>query len=55
MPTNDEGMTNAKMTNDEKVFRDSSALVILHSSFLRHWWGIGGAFVILTASIESNR
>src|SRR5439155_25070900 len=23
-----------------------SSLVILHSSFLRHWWGIGGAFVI---------
>src|SRR5438128_8735495 len=25
-----------------------SAFVILHSSFLRHWWGIGGAFVILS-------
>jgi len=46
-PTNDEGMTNQKspMTNEVKAAR--SSFVIRHSSFLRHWWGIGGACVIL--------
>jgi hypothetical protein len=32
------------MTKDRPV--PPSSLVILHSSFLGHWWGIGGAFDI---------
>src|SRR5262245_47311876 len=44
-PTNDERVSNDQMTN-EKGSEAASSFVILHSSFLRHWWGIGGAFVI---------
>src|SRR5437899_422073 len=34
------------MTNDERLFLSFD---IRDSTFLRHWWGIGGAFVILDA------
>src|SRR5947208_2131242 len=36
------------MPNDESALGRPSALVIRYSSFLRHWWGIGGAFVVLS-------
>src|SRR5439155_12133437 len=45
-PTNNEGMSNDKCRMTKPSSCGRSSLVILHSSFLRHWWGIGGAFVI---------